>query len=228
MLTKQRSCVKLEFKLSIDISPRRQLTNIPSRYQNEVQLTETIGNSRRNNVNDLELFLRTEIYYPTVDKSLAELERRFSSENITIFKAVGELNPCSNKFLDNDTFLTLACHYNANIGNFLVELQQINRMIERKELDGIMPNLKNDKNKLTAFAGFVSEYRDAFYELNRILRIACTLSVTFAEAERSFSCLKLIKTHLHTTMLDKRLSNLSILSIHSAKAKELEFRRCYK
>jgi len=35
----------------------------------------------------------------------------------------------------------------------------------------------------------------------------CTLPVTSAEAERSFRCVKLIKTHLRT--------NLSLLSLHS-------------
>ena len=42
------------------------------------------------------------------------------------------------------------------------------------------------------------------------------------EAERSFSCLKLIKTHLRTTMLYDRLSDIAVLSVHSQRANVLD------
>jgi hypothetical protein len=45
------------------------------------------------------------------------------------------------------------------------------------------------------------------------LRIFCTMPVTVAEAERSFSKLKLIKSYLRSTMTQGRLSDLGILSI---------------
>ena len=75
---------------------------------------------------------------------------------------------------------------------------------------------------LVAFAKFVSKYAEAFYELNRLIGIAVTLPVTSVEAERSFSCLKLIKTHLRTTMLDDRLSDIAVLSVHSQRANVLD------
>ena len=75
------------------------------------------------------------------------------------------------------------------------------------------------------FSIFVSKYEDAFFEMNRLLRIACTIPVTSAESERSFSCLKLIKTHLRTTMVNERLSNLIILSMHAVRAKALDLNK---
>ncbi|PGH37153.1 MAG: hypothetical protein CRN43_22850 [Candidatus Nephrothrix sp. EaCA] len=66
-------------------------------------------------------------------------------------------------------------------------------------------------------------YDDAFYELSRLLQIACTMPVTSLASERSFSCLKLIKTHLRTTMLDERLSSLAVLLMHSERVNELDF-----
>jgi len=45
----------------------------------------------------------------------------------------------------------------------------------------------------------------------------CTLPVTSAEAERSFRCVKLIKTHLRT--------NLSLLSLHSDRVNALDLDR---
>ena len=66
-------------------------------------------------------------------------------------------------------------------------------------------------------------YAEAFYELNRLIGIAVTLPVTSVKAERSFSCLKLmIKTHLRTTMLDDRLSDIAVLFVHSQRANMLD------
>ena len=46
-----------------------------------------------------------------------------------------------------------------------------------------------------------------------VLRIFLTITVSTASCERSFSKLKLIKTHQISTMGQERLSNLAILSI---------------
>ena len=77
-------------------------------------------------------------------------------------------------------------------------------------------------DKLLAFAKFVSKYDESFYELNQLIGIAVTLPVTSVEAEQSFSSLKLIKTHLRTTMLDDRLSDSATLSVHSQRANALD------
>jgi len=44
------------------------------------------------------------------------------------------------------------------------------------------------------------------------------IPVSTASCKRSFSALKLIKTHLRTTMADDRLSHLAILSVESRRA----------
>ena len=94
------------------------------------------------------------------------------------------------------------------------------RMIERKTADESMPSF-DCGNELVQFSAFVSKYEEAFFEINRLLRIACIIPVTSVQSERSFSCLKLIKTHLRTTMADDRLSNLIVLSMHSARLNAL-------
>ncbi|KAK7922330.1 hypothetical protein WMY93_009232 [Mugilogobius chulae] len=54
-------------------------------------------------------------------------------------------------------------------------------------------------------------------------RVAVTLPVTVAEAERSFSKLKLIKTYLRSTMSQERLSCLAIISINHTIAAEVSY-----
>lgn len=55
------------------------------------------------------------------------------------------------------------------------------------------------------------------------LRVALTLPVTVASAERSFSKLKLIKTYLRSTMGQERLSGLAVISINGEEAQKLSY-----
>ena len=55
------------------------------------------------------------------------------------------------------------------------------------------------------------------------LRIAITLPVTVAEAERSFSKLKLIKSYLRSTMSQERLTALATISINHRVAENISY-----
>ena len=56
------------------------------------------------------------------------------------------------------------------------------------------------------------------------LRIFCTLPVTIATGERSFSKLKHIKNVLRNTMGQDRLNDLAILSIEYDLARKVDFK----
>ena len=55
------------------------------------------------------------------------------------------------------------------------------------------------------------------------MRIFCTLPVTVASGERSFSKLKLIKNFLRTKMSQQRLQDLAVLSLESDVARHISF-----
>jgi hypothetical protein len=55
--------------------------------------------------------------------------------------------------------------------------------------------------------------------MHRLAVIACPNTVTSVQFERSFGCLKIIRTHLRTTMLDDKLSDVAVLSMHFATAR---------
>src|SRR6218665_1929371 len=88
-----------------------------------------------------------------------------------------------------------------------------------------MPVFGENTSTLLDFCNFVSKYDDAFYELSRLLQIAFTMPVTSVASDRSYSCLKLIKTHLRTTMPDERLSSLAVLSMYSERVNKLDFEK---
>ena len=51
--------------------------------------------------------------------------------------------------------------------------------------------------------------------LARLLKILITFPVSNAEAERSFSSLKRLKTYLRNTMSQERLNGLALLGVHN-------------
>ncbi len=55
------------------------------------------------------------------------------------------------------------------------------------------------------------------------LRIALTLPVTVAQAERSFSKLKLIKSYLRSTMSQERLTGLAVISINHSIGEQISY-----
>ena len=71
------------------------------------------------------------------------------------------------------------------------------------------------------FTIFLEPYKEVFHQRFHLCRIALALPVSSASCERSFSALKLIKSHLRTTMNDDRLSNLGVLSIERRRARLL-------
>ena len=61
-----------------------------------------------------------------------------------------------------------------------------------------------------------------FPNINVLLRILCTLPVTSAECERSFSTLKRLKTYLRSTMTTERQSGLAMMNIHYGRAIDID------
>ena len=55
---------------------------------------------------------------------------------------------------------------------------------------------------------------DSFPNIHRLLLIGCTLPISSAEAERSFSLMKRIKTCTRSIMTEQRLSDLAIIAVH--------------
>ena len=55
---------------------------------------------------------------------------------------------------------------------------------------------------------------DAFPNIYTLLLIGCTLPVTSAEAERTFSLLRRIKTYTRSTLTEEHFSDLAVIAMH--------------
>ena len=89
------------------------------------------------------------------------------------------------------------------------------RILERKLKTGMQT-----PSNTVELVQFIEPYKDVFSELFRVFKIAVAFPVSSASCER-FSTLKWVKTCLRSTISDERLSNLSVLSIESKRAKAL-------
>ena len=83
------------------------------------------------------------------------------------------------------------------------------------------------KSKMTTFEllSFLQEkkLKEVYPNMWVALRIAVTIPVTVAAAERSFSKLKLIKTYLRSTMSQERLNGLALMSINREVSRQVSF-----
>jgi hypothetical protein len=55
---------------------------------------------------------------------------------------------------------------------------------------------------------------DSFPNIWQLLQIGCTLPITSAEAERTFSLLRRIKTYTRSTLTEEHFSDVAVIAMH--------------
>ena len=97
------------------------------------------------------------------------------------------------------------------------EVANLKQMINRNKES----NTAMCPDSLLQLYKYVHRLRDAFSEFDKLVTIACTLPISTASCERSFSTLRIIKSYLRTRMANDRLHDLMLLGIHRARASKL-------
>ena len=87
------------------------------------------------------------------------------------------------------------------------------------------PDMEKGKKTTFELLSFLQEkkLKEVYPNMWVALRIAVTIPVTVAAAERSFSKLKLIKTYLRSTMSQERLNGLALMSINREVSRQVSF-----
>ena len=159
--------------------------------------------------------------FSVIDRMLFEMKRRFSSSNMISMKGIDALTPSSENFLDEQTITEFANEYSSlvTVDFITAEIANLKQMLKRtKDSDS-----EGCPASLLQFQCYVRRLRDAFSEVDKLLTIACTLPVSTASCERSFSTLRMVKSYLRTTMQNDRLQDLLVLGIHRSRASKLNF-----
>ena len=131
---------------------------------------------------------------------------------------VSALSRQHKSFLDKKCLLPMAQFYGITEENLNAEMHQVRRLLEKKTKQG-------NSFKNTELLLLMEPYKDAFMDLHKLILISLTLPVTSVSCERSFSCLRRLKTYLRSNCGDDQNSNLAILAINTRRAKALDVQR---
>ena len=162
---------------------------------------------------------KIEVFYAILDNVLSEMSGRFQAMK-TISKQFNVLW----KYLDlSDESIevqsrTLCNVYCNDISPDVIDELKDLKKIHLANIDSsILPpfELLNKLHKLNL--------NTLFPNICVLLRIFCTLPISVAEAERSFSMLARVKNVLHSTMSQDRLTSLGVLAIECQLARQLNF-----
>ncbi len=64
--------------------------------------------------------------------------------------------------------------------------------------------------------------KDMLPSVHKLLRLMCTISITSATSERTFSTMKRINTYLRSSMTEKHLNNCLLLNAHKELTENLD------
>lgn len=205
--------INLAHSVSIDTVPPapRRVRRIPDRLKESVVMTTT----GQQDVVSQEEEYRSKLFYPVLDRILAELATRFDEPNKSLLRSISCLEPSSPHFLDCQKLTTMAEQFAINTEYISVELRQAKRLVDRKTSES------QEIRSMVAFSSFLAPYKEAFPDLYRLLNIALVMPPTSASCERSFSSLRMIKNYLRSTVCDTKLDSLGVIAIHHKRAKKL-------
>ena len=166
------------------------------------------------NVESVENYYRVLAYIPLLDQVGHDLKERFSPEVLNSFNLPNLIPKKVVKLESSDK--------NALVNTLMEQFGQlpnmhINEISLRSELDHWKTrcnNMHEDELETEAIQSLKSCDQDVYPTILKLLQILCTLPVTNASAERSFSTLRLLKTWLRTTMGETRLTGLALLHCH--------------
>ena len=155
-------------------SNEQRSCQLPRRLE-DVFVLESTGS--RHIATSLEQY-KVDLYYPVLDSFLAEINHRFTSQNVQLMKAIQACSPHSNNFLDPESLTTISEAYCLDGDSIRIEAR---RSLREKEMDDLSDVICE-----------LYPLKSAFPTIFKLLHIALTIVVSTAECERSFSALKRI------------------------------------
>ena len=206
---------------SMDISPsfpekrRRKRRRFFDEPENKV-----IQPSTSSDETPEEIEFRQTVFYNLIDKVITGITERFTAaRDINILFSFlwsyphidsTELKSSAQKFVS---------FYNTDVSEELIEECLLLKSVHSANFSEPLYSPLNLLNKIHEL-----KLENLLPNICISLRIFCTLSVSVAEAERSFSKLNIVKNYLRSTMAQDRLQNLALLSIENELARRVNYK----
>jgi len=148
--------------------------------------------------------LRVDFYFPVLDLILGSLRERFEGRNKVIMDGVAALQFDNNSASSVEAVQKFAALY-SHCG---VSIAECSTQFELAKHNTVLTD-RSLKTLRTAWEMFCEHKLTLVYDhLAKLLKIAVTLPVTSASAERVHSKLKMVKTALRSTSANDRMSDL--------------------
>lgn len=179
---------------------------------NKTETFEPVVKRRRTDLEDKATSLRR-TYYEVCDHVVSNVEMRFDSY------------PCFVALVDETSFEKYESSFPLSLLRNLTE-SSYGHLFTEEELKSELELLYSDKSLRQPPDELLATIDEghllpAFPELHRFLQLILTFPMTTTSAERSFSCLKRLKTYLRNCMRQDRLSNLAVLSLEGDIARQI-------
>lgn len=160
------------------------------------------------------------LYNEIIDTVLSQMETRFRDlEELKFIELIDskKFETFKTRFPEN-LFTSLKSGYN--------NLFQFEKL--RSELVAVYRLSDFSGKKVTEIAKFLKDTElgeEAFPEVYKLCCLIATIPVSTSTVERTFSCLKRVKSYVRNTQCEDRLSRLSLLSIEKALLNKLQSQR---
>ena len=145
-------------------------------------------------------------YFSIGDNARNEMKRRFT-ENDDVLNAVAAVDPNRQFLLSTEMLTVLAEKYSSAHNLDLERLQSQVEVAKNTFLTGERPT-----TSMQLFAE-LSKMQWAFPDLLALLKVILTIPVASASAERSFSAIRRVKSHLRASMSASRTSDLTLITV---------------
>ena len=168
---------------------------------------------------DVEDLYRKE-YFEAIDCVKGELERRFHQNNFLFVRDTEAMlisSANAKPYSLSDRFVEI---YGKDIDMHKLSLQL---QLLPDAIKASATKIK-EVTKIQTICDVLNEQpgiKMMLTEIHKLLRIYCTIPVTTASAERSFSALKRIKTYLRNSMTQQRLNHCMLLHVHRVQTDSL-------
>ena len=104
--------------------------------------------------------------------------------------------------------------------------RQIHQLLDLQEIKKSYPKTTADVLELLMSLDPVTQL--LFSEVIKLITLIQCQPISAASSERSFSCLRRLKTWLRTNMTQKRLTHLCLLTVHRDRVAQLDMQQLMK
>jgi hypothetical protein len=152
------------------------------------------------------------IFFNLLDTAIAQLTERFSSDGLAKYKKLENVLLTSEVPEENQDLLRQ--YPELNVPDLVVQLRMFSRTRQITSVESAVAVLRD----------MLPEVRAEYDQICQLVRLLMVSPASSAQAERSFSALRRLKTWLRTTMSEVRLNSVAVCHTHQDLIDRLEIK----